>query len=349
MQPWYATREDVKEALDYKDTARSNRQVDRAVAAASRSVEKVCHRRFYPEIDTRYFNWPDGARPWRLWLDDNELISVTSLSSGGTAIDATDYFLEPNRSGPPYSRIEIDLDSSAAFGGGPTHQRDITITGLWAGADIVETTAADLDGNITSTATSIATTTAPLIGVGSLLRIGTERLIVTERSMSDTFVDLAADLGAANQSVTIQGVSAGFSVGETILIDSERMLIVDKSPTALTVKRAWDGSVLAAHTSGTGINALRTLTVRRGVLGTTAAAHTSGDDVLVWEPPEAVRTYVIAKAIATLTAERSGYSRTKRSGESGSNSERGRDGSALATAKDDVYDTHGRKARIRAV
>jgi hypothetical protein len=346
MQPWYATREDVKEALDYKETARSNRQVDRAVEAASRDAERLCRRVFYPEVATRYFNWPDGARPWRLWLDVSELISVTTLSSGGIEIDAADYFLEPNRSGPPYNRIEIDLYSSASFGGGPTHQRDVTITGLW-GYSTDEAPAADLDGDITSTATSIATTTAPLIGVGSLLRIGTERLIVTDRLMSDTFVDLAADLGATNNAVTIQGVSAGFSVGEVILVNSERMLVVDKSPTALTVKRAWDGSVLAAHTSGTSIHALRTLTVTRGALGTTAAAHTSGDDVLVWEPPGPVRTLVIGHAISTLTNERSGYSRVKRSGES--TGERAIDTSALATLRRNAYDAVGRKARTRAV
>jgi hypothetical protein len=347
MGIWYATREDVKEALDYKETARNNRQVDRAIEAASRDAEKLCHRIFYPEVDTRYFNWPTGARPWRLWLDDSELISVTTLSSGGTTIDAADYFLEPNRSGPPYNRVEIDLASSAAFGGGNTHQRDVTILGVWAGAPIDETPAADLDGDITSTATSIATTTAPLIGVGSLLRIGTERLIVTERSMSDTFVDLAADLAATNNAVTLAGVSTGFSVGEVILIDSERMLIVDKSPTALTVKRAWDGSVLAAHTSGTSINALRTLTVTRGALGTTAAAHTSGADILVWEPPGPVRTLVIGHAISTLTSEHSGYSRVKRSGES--TGERAIDTSALAVLRRTAYDAVGRKARIRGV
>lgn len=347
MGVWYATREDVKEALDFKETARSNRQIDRALEAASRDAEKLCHRVFYPEIATRYFNWPTGARPWRLWLDDNELISVTTLTAGGTTISADDYFLEPNRSGPPYNRIEIDLSSSATFGGGSTHQRDIAITGLWGYSNTETLAAGDLDGDITAAATSINTTTAPLIGVGSLIRIDTERLLVTDRQMKDTFVDLAADLAAANNAVTITGVSAGFSVGEVILIDSERMMIVDKSPTALTVKRAWDGSVLAAHTTGTGINALRTLTVTRGALGTTAAAHTSGADVDLWEPPGPVRTLVIGQVISTVTNEQAGYSKVKRAGES--TGERARDTSALGQLRQQAYDAVGRKARIRGV
>lgn len=344
----YATREDVKEALDFKETARANRQIDRALEAASRGVEGLCHRRFYPEVATRLFDWPNGqhARPWRLWLDRNELISVTALSAGGEVIASTDYFLAPNEYGPPYNRLEIDLSSSAAFSSGDTHQQAISISGLF-GYRNDETQVGDLDGGITASATSIDVATAPGIGVGSLLRVDSERMIVTERLMKDTFVDLGVALTASNADVTLAGVSVGFSVDEVILIDSERMLIVDKSATALTVKRAWDGSVLAAHSIGAGINALRTLTVTRAALGTTAATHSTGADVYRWDPPGPVRQLVIGEAISTLTSEHAGYSRTKRSGES--TGERARDTSSLATLREQVYNSHGRKARLRGV
>ena len=344
----YATREEIKEALDFKETARANRQIDRAIEAASRSVEALCHRRFYPEIATRLFDWPNQqyARPWRLWLDQNEIISVTALSAGGTVIPSTDYFLEPNEYGPPYNRLEIDLASSSAFGGGDTHQRNISISGLF-GYRNDESIVADLDGGITASQTSIDVATAPGIGVGSLLRIGTERMIVSERLMKDTFIDIGVALTASNNDVTLAGVSTGFSVDEVILIDSERMLIVDKSATSLTVKRAWDGSVLAAHSIGAGINALRTLTVTRGALGTTASTHSSGDDIYRWDPPGPVRTLVVGQAISTLTSEQSGYSRVKRSG--GSTGEGARDTSALSVLRDQVYDSHGRKGRVRGV
>src|ERR1044072_2248044 len=131
--PWYATREEIKAELDVKETARANSRIDRALADATEPLHGLCHRVFYPELDTRSFDWPGGqyARPWRLWLDACEGISVTTLTSGGVAIAAPDFFLEPNQYGPPYNRIEIDLDSSAAFSSGDTHQRAITITGLF--------------------------------------------------------------------------------------------------------------------------------------------------------------------------------------------------------------------------
>ncbi|PZT70196.1 hypothetical protein DN402_31755 [Streptomyces sp. SW4] len=133
MDPVYATREEVQRALDVEPTARSARQIDRALQSASRSVDALCHRRFFPWQGVRRFDWPDSQyRPsWRLWLDDNELISLTSLTSGGQTIATGDVLLYP-AGGPPYNRIETSLGSSAAFGGGDTHQQDIAITGLWA-------------------------------------------------------------------------------------------------------------------------------------------------------------------------------------------------------------------------
>src|ERR1044072_7432668 len=105
-EPVYATREDVMRALDVKVTARNGRQIDRALESASRGIEDLCHRRFYPVQATRYFDWPDAQyRPsWRLWLNDNGPVSPPALPSGGPVIASTDWLLDPNRSGPPYNR-----------------------------------------------------------------------------------------------------------------------------------------------------------------------------------------------------------------------------------------------------
>lgn len=352
--PVYATREDVMRALDSKLTARNSGQIDRALQSASRDVESLCHRRFYPETATKYFDWPDSqyGTSWRLWLDDSELISVTTLSSGGTTIVAADYFLEPNRTGPPYSKLEIDLASSAAFGGGDTHQRDITITGLF-GYKNDETTAGTLTAAVsTTTATTISVdgAAAAVLGVGSVVRVDSERILVTGRAMADTTQNLGGSgLTAQANSVTV-AVTDGtaFSIDEILLIESERMLIVDIAGNNLTVKRAWDGSVLAAHAAGVDIYASRTLTVTRGALGTTAATHSSAATVTRWDPPGLVRDLVIAEVTSRLTNEQSGYSRTRRSGE-GESSERAISASALNSLRDRVYASHGRKGRVRSV
>jgi hypothetical protein len=356
MEPVYATREDVMRALDVKLTARSSAQIDRALQSASRSVDNdLCHRRFYPEIATKSFNWPDSQSrtSWRLWLDANELISVTTLTSGGTTISSGDFFLEPDRYGPPYNRIEINLGSSAAFGGGDTHQRDITITGLW-GYRLDETTVGALTAAVpttTATTVSVNAEASAQLGVGSVLRVDSERLLVTGRQMADTGQNVGGSGLTAQQNSVTLAVSDGtaFTIDEILLIESERMLVIDIAGNNLTVKRAWDGSVLAAHTAGVDIYAPRTFTVQRAALGTTAATHADGTSIVRWDPPGLVRDLTIAEAINTVTMETAGYSKVLRSGEGGGSSERNRDQKGIDALRTQVYNALGRKGRVRAV
>lgn len=348
--PWYASREEIKAELDVRETARSNARIDRALADATEAVHGLCHRIFYPVVATRYFDWPGPqyARPWRLWLDANELISVSSLTSGGVTIPSTDYFLEPNTYGPPYNRIEIDLDSSAAFGGGDTHQRDIGVAGVWAGCPLVETqTGATVEALDSSEAgIDVDAATSAAVGVGNLLRIDTERVIVTARAQLDTGQNLGGNLTAVNSNVSV-AVSDGtsYAVDEVILIDSEKMRIDEIAGNTLTVTRPWDGTALAAHTAGADIYAPRTLTVTRGALGTTAATHLTGAAVYLWEPPGPVRQLCVGEAVTSLLQGRSGYARTAGSGEY----ERETTGRGLKDLRERVYVSHGRKARTRAV
>ncbi|NED75275.1 hypothetical protein G3I51_23715 [Streptomyces sp. SID9944] len=349
---WYATREDVKQALDVKGTARNNQQIARALEDASRSVEDLCHRRFYPLQATRYFDWPprEGTTPWVLRLDDSDLIAADQVTTGGRTLTPDEYNLEPANSGPPYTRIEANLGTNGSFGGGPTYQRDVQITGLWgyrnteAPAGALAATADDHQTSITVDGPASAA-----VGVGSILRIGSERMLVTERAQVDTgqTVDGEGLTDRAN-SVLLPVQDGGvFAVGEVVLVDGERLRVDDIAGSQLVVKRGWDGTVLAAHTPGAHVYASRALAVVRGALGTTPSAHTSGTPVAQWQPPGPVRQLVIAEAINSLVSEAAGYARAQRSGEG--SSERAVDTSALARRRDATYEACGRKGRVRAV
>jgi hypothetical protein len=346
---WYCTREDVARALDMHETARNNVSIDRAIAGGSISLEGLCHRKFYPVLATRYFDWPDlrRVRAWRLWLDENELISATQVMTGEQEIPSTGYFLEPVNSGPPYNRIEIDLADPYAWGGGDTHQRDIAITGLWGYWDRSEAAGTITDAIMTTSATTINVSNAAAMGVGSILRIDDERLIVTDRMMQDTTQNLGADLTGQMSGTTVTVASgAAFSVGEVILIDSEKMLIIDIAGNNLAVKRAWDGSTLAAHTSGADIYASRTLVVKRGQLGTTAATHLDNSPVTRWVPPPMVNQLAVAEAINILQQETTGYARVAGAGNATAREFTGR---ALEDLRDRTYTAYGRKSRKMAV
>lgn len=349
MGIWYTSREQVKQAMDFKETARSDGQVDGAIEAASRDVEALCHRIFYPVQATRYFDWPGHqyARPWRLWLDQDEAIAVDSITTGGAPLADGDWLLEPANDGPPYNRIEINLAADAAFSSGDTFQQAIAVTGLFGFADTT-TTSGVLVGAVTAVDDTVTVDgpAAATVGVGSLLRLDDERLTVTGRRQVDTGQTLADAMANQNNDVTLTVADAtGFAAGETVLVDGERMYVIDVTGTALVVKRAWDGSTLAAHTAGTTVYAPRRLAVRRGVLGTTAAAHDAAAPVLTWEPPGPVRELTEALALNTVLQQQSGYARQVGSGEG----QREASGRGIANLRDRVYHSHGRMARVRAV
>lgn len=347
---FYASREDVKRALDSAETARNNGQVDRALGKATDSIHGLLKRRFYPQLATRSKAWPNHqhARAWRLWLDADELISVSQLVAGGVTIPSTDYFLEPANAGPPFTHIEIDLSSSSAFGSGSTHQRAIEITGVFgacADEEQVGELAATLAAGAGATAT-ISWSTAR-VGVGDILRIDQERMIVTQRTMVDSTQNLdGPGLGALASDVTVPVTNgAGFAVDEIILIDSERMLVVDIAGNNLTVKRAWDGSVLAVHATSADIYTLTGIELSRGQLGTTAAEHASAAPIYRHLVPPLIRDLAVAEALTQLQQETSGYARTAGTGEA----ERLVGGRGLMDIRMDARSRYGRKARTRAI
>lgn len=347
--PVYCTREAVKAALDAAETARNNYQVDRAVASGARTVEGLLRRRFYPWTGTRYFDWPNWqrSRPWRLWLDADELCSVTTLVAGGVTVPPSGYFLEPANSGPPFTHVEINLASASAFQSGATHQRAIAITGVFghsADEERVGTLTADLPG--TAAGTASATWTTPRVGVGDILRIDAERVIVTAKTMIATGQNTGGALGASSGDVTVPVADGNaFAAEEILLVGSERMLIDDVAGNNLTVKRAWDGTVLAAHNSGSAIFSLTGVQLDRGQLGTTLAAHSNGAAVYRHLVPDLVRDLNIAEAVNQLQQETSGYAHIIGEGE---NAREGT-GRSLFDLRRDAMAAYGRKARARAV
>jgi hypothetical protein len=314
-QVWYATREDVRSAMSSASTARSNAQIDRAIETGSRAVDDLCQRAFAPALGTRYKDWPSPqrARSWRLWLDRDEVISVDVLTSAGVVIPDTDYYLEPGNSGPPYRQIQTRLDRPSAFDASSTHQRSIAITGLFGYRDDAQPVGALAAAISSTTQTQITATVPSLIGVGAVIRCGTERMVVTDKTIGDTGQVLQTPLTAKKDAVLVDvSDGAAFVSGDVIKLGGESMLVRSVAANQLTVDRAYDSTVLDSH-SGTAIWGPTVLTVTRGVLGTTAATAADGAALTRWMPPAQARTLAIAEAMCTLLSEQAGYARTVRS------------------------------------
>lgn len=350
MGVWYATREQIKAALDIAETARRDAQIDRAIEHSSRTVEGKLQRRFYPWTGTRYFDWPNpnSRTSLRLWLDENELISATQVAvdNGDTVLTAGQYFLRraDNRDEPPYTYVEVNRAVNAAFSSGSTTQRAVQIAGEY-GYRADTTPAGALAEALDAVETAVDVTDSASIGVGTIIKVDSERMTVTSKTMLTTGQTLQTPVDATEADTTI-AVTTGsaFTIGETILLNSERMRIVDIAGNNLTVERAFDGSTLAAHTGST-IYAPRTLTVVRGDLGTTAATHSTSAAITAHVVPGSVNALCVAYSLNQLLQESAGYARISGAGENA----REFTGRGIRSLEDDALRACGRRMRSGAV
>lgn len=349
----YTTRERVKTAVDLKWSARIDPQIDDAIEAASDTIDGDMHRVFYPEIVTHYWDWPnfEYAYPWRLWLNNKELADVTGnvpvVTSGGVVIPNSACNFEPVNSGPPFTYLELRRDMNYGFGVGPTPQRDIGIAGTfgyWTRTAPGGALAAAL-GDTTGSAASI--TNGALPGVGDNILVGSERLLVTDKTMTASGqTQQGSGCSTAKASDNLLAVTDGtkFAPYEVLLLDAERMQVVDVAGNNLTVRRAWDGSVLATH-SGATIYAARLLTVTRGALGTTAATHLIGAGASVALVPGLIRQLATAYALVDVTNQAGAYAQSQGDGET----KLAKIGQGLPALADKAYARFGRKARKRVI
>lgn len=345
---WYTTRERVKAAVDVKNSVRANQQIDRAIADGSRSAEKLCRRVFHPRVATQTFDWPDEDRPtpWRIWLGGQaELVELLGVSAGGSTIALTSVKRYPTY-GPPYTRIELDRSRVAGFGAQSTPQQAVSLTALFGYSDTAAP-AGTLAEALDDSETQIDVTDGSVVGVGSLLRCGDERMIVTERSALTTGVTITAGIAAQANVITLPLSSAVNAPvpGEMILVDGERMLVQETVGTSCYVSRMADGTVLAAHLSGATVYAYRTLTVARGAVGTTAATHLTAAALTSYQPPSSVEGYVVAYALNQIAQENSGYARVVGSGDG----QREARGAGLSAKRAQLRTEFGRRVRMGAV
>lgn len=314
----YCTREMVQHALNQADSVRNNRRVDQAILAGARDVQGWVHRRFYPETDLRY---PDPRRRVLgdvLWLNsiEYELLSVTSLVlDGTTAVAGTDFYLEPETrdDGQGYTSIRLYPESDVSW---PAAPRTIALTGVFGSSDATAPAGALAVAISSTSATTLTLTDSSLAGVGDLITIGTERLIVTEKEMIDTTATVTGAVDASDSDTTIP-VSNGalIEAGELVLIGAERMFVESVSGNTLVVKRKQNASTLAAHVNTDVVYAPRLATVERGVLGTTVATHLIGAAITRNRPPSLITEFNLALALNNLEQGRSAYAREVGQGE----------------------------------
>lgn len=206
----YASVTDLKALLGVTDTT-DDTVFRRQLELASRAIDRYCNRHFYVRTETRY---PTDVRGTRLNLDD-DLLTVTTLKFDEDqdrtyeyTLTETDYALWPY-SEFPKRRIELDtrLGNYIYWPGGI---KPIEIAGTWGYGD--GRRASPWDEIQPSGTTTITGTVAT----------------------------------AAGTTLTVTS-TLPFSVGQTLLLESEQMYVTAKGVLSLTVVRGINGTTAAAH------------------------------------------------------------------------------------------------------
>lgn len=371
----------MQRSIDFKDGLEVFNALDRAMSSAADNIDGQLHRVFFPSDDVRYFDWPNQggsgggqyAEPWRLWFNENDCVVLTQVVSGGVTIPLSAIFLEPvnnpQKGRPFYTYLELDRAQSYYFGNNAqSPQHSIVITGTWgygAAADLAGTLAANVGSSDTTVTVSDGSRTGPgdliILGYGQATApfpsalgyagaIGAytgERILVTDVSTVTTGLTQSGsgvtEASSSDQALTATG-SGNLNAGEVIVLDQEDMLVEQIVGGIATVRRAWNGTTLSAH-SGATVYAFRQLSVSRAQLGTTATTYSSGASVYKHRIPPLIHDLAIAEAAGQVLQEGSGYARTVGSGESAHPAP----GIALMDKWAEAHTRHGRKARHRAV
>ena len=369
-------------ALDFSPGVDVNSQVDRGLVSAAENIEAHMHRVFFPSDDTRYFDWPNWgdrgggqyANPWNVYLDDDDLTCLTGLVGGGVTITLDKVFLapwsNPRKRKPYFTKLSLDVSTNASFGGNAqTPQASIAMTGTWgygADADPAGTLAAAVGQNDTTVTGSDGSVAGPgdliILGygrgsapfpasaphAGAIAPYVGERVLITDVSAVAT--GLTQDGGGVttaednDQALSVTGTGA-LNAGEVITLDQEMMLVEQLVNGVATVRRAYAGSTLAAH-SGAPVYAWRQWSVLRAQLGTSyLGPYAQGAAVYRHRVPQLIRDLSIAETGNQLMQEGSAYARMVGSGENAHPAP----GMALADKWDEARTAHGRKARSRGV
>lgn len=266
------------------------------------------------------------------------------VTTGGNSIPDSAIFFGPWNYAPPYTYMELDRSQSFSYGTGSTPQQDVHVTALRGYWNQVKPAGALSAALSDTTGTTASVTDSCSTGVGDVIIVGTESMLVRDMTWADsglTLVSGGTTDEASDNVLTLSG--PGILAGEVIQLDAEWMLAVSTAGSTVTVERAWNGSVIAVH-STPAVYAQRQLTVARGFGGSTAATHLSNATVTAQLIPPDARELAIAEALNLVYQKADAYARVLGGGPQSTVP-----GGSLPDLRDRVYNSLGRRARQRVV
>lgn len=199
----YATLAEYKNYVTARGQTSSTDATDDAVIElllkmASRYIDEQTGRRFYPYVQTRYYDVPsDGGRI--LTLDADLLEVITLVNGDGTTIPSTDYTLRP-RNETPHQYIRIVDNSTyywASDGAGDTHDV-IEVTGIWGYHNKYNQAwllGSTLNEALDTSETGMDVTSGTSFSIGDITKIDNELMFMSSKS-SNTLTTTRGENGS---------------------------------------------------------------------------------------------------------------------------------------------------------
>jgi len=156
--------------------------IRRLIGVASRRVDDLTGRMFYPRIEEKSYDIPSD---YELWFQDDLLAVITFKNGDGTSIAATEYILQPANFYPKYCLRMRDVSSTIFVGDSDESYDQVLDLNAWWGYHehyatrawkAVGTIAAAMADTTTLTATMTAGHSLDARG-GQILKIDNEILI----------------------------------------------------------------------------------------------------------------------------------------------------------------------------
>ena len=171
---WYCTLDALKSELN-ETTGTNDARLSRYIAQSSRAIEQYTRRTFIPITATKYFDAPrDGCK---LFLQDDDLLTLTTLSDDIGTITSTYYWLYPLNLSPKHTILLDTDDLGRAFWYNEDPNKAIVATGTWGYTDDYVATGAALNGAVSST-TATAVSLSAAVEVGWTLLVDSEAMFV---------------------------------------------------------------------------------------------------------------------------------------------------------------------------
>ena len=198
----YTTLQSVKDLLKITATDTTDDAViEDMIGQVSRYIDAEAGRKFYPRIETRYYNVPRDRR--QLTLDD-DLLVLTSVTNGdGDAVVAADYTILPANAYPKFA-IRLtdttseywDVDSNS------NSEQVIDVLGWWGFRQDYGTrawiTGSTLNegAGLNATDLTFTVTSGTLFKAGQIIKIENEIMMISSVSTHDITVPMRGDNGS---------------------------------------------------------------------------------------------------------------------------------------------------------